>query len=117
MKVAQAKKVQGIAEKSNNFGKGNHDQKMRFFSFLNDFSFKGPVLKFAKFLEKRSTPAYLFMFCEPNKNYPKWIGASHWLEMDYVFGIPLRYPEKFTPEQQELSIRIIKNFAHFAKTG
>ncbi|OTF73090.1 acetylcholinesterase-like protein, partial [Euroglyphus maynei] len=89
-----------------------------FMIFLSDFIFKGPVFKFAKLLSKNEQKnVYLYLFHEENLSYPKWIGSPHWNEMDYVFGIPLRYPDKFTKQQQMLSRRMIHTWTTFARTG
>lgn len=86
--------------------------------FLSDFLFKGPVFKFAKYLsETRKRNVYLYMFNEPCRTFPKWLGSGHWCEMDYVFGIPMKHRRYFTSKQQKLSRRMIKTWTHFARTG
>lgn len=99
--------------------KNNEKQIIReFMVFLSDFIFKGPVFKFAKLLSDDDRKnVYLYLFHEENLSYPKWIGSPHWNEMDYVFGLPLRYPDKFTYEQQMLSRRMIQTWTNFARTG
>lgn len=57
------------------------------------------------------------MFNQSESHYPPWIGSAHWLEMDFVFGIPLQEPHRFSKEEQEFSTRMIQSWTHFARTG
>lgn len=88
------------------------------FVFLSDLIFKGPVLKFAQHLsETTESNIYLYQFREKLDNYPSWIGCSHWNEMDFVFGMPLLYPQRFSKAKRDMSVRFIKTWSHFARTG
>lgn len=60
---------------------------------------------------------FLYLFNQSESHYPSWVGPSHWIEMDFVFGIPLQEKERFSKEEQELSSRMIQTWTHFAKTG
>ena len=89
-----------------------------FLIFLSDFIFKGPVLKFAQYLKQADDiNVYMYLFDEKLTHFPDWIGCSHWNEMDFVFGIPLMYKQRFNEAQQNLSERLIRTWTHFAKTG
>ncbi|UXI22942.1 hypothetical protein NH340_JMT08885 [Sarcoptes scabiei] len=90
-----------------------------FIIFLSDILFKGPVLKFAKALDHSASAVNIFVyqFQHFTSSYPKWIGAGHWNEMDYVFGLPIRYPSKFTAEEKMLSLKMILIWTNFAKNG
>nr|XP_027201597.1 bile salt-activated lipase-like [Dermatophagoides pteronyssinus] len=104
--------------KENNGIDNEKDLIKEFMIFLSDLLFKGPVFKFAKLLSKNEQKnVYLYLFHEENLSYPKWIGSPHWNEMDYVFGLPIRYPERFTKQQQMLSRRMIQTWTYFARTG
>lgn len=60
---------------------------------------------------------YQFSHWSPSSIWPQWIGTPHTEELNYVFGVPLRYPEKYMPEDIELSKRMIKTWINFAKDG
>src|SRR5699024_554607 len=83
--------------------------------FLN----AGPVFKFATMWSEASpkSSVFLYMFNQSESQYPPWVGPAHWIEMDFVFGIPLQEPQRISKEEQELSFRMIQSFTHFAKTG
>lgn len=77
------------------------------------------MLKFAKSWSAASpkSTVYLYLFNQSATHFPPWIGPAHWIEMDYVFGIPLQEPHRFSEEQRQLSVRMIQAWTHFAKTG
>lgn len=84
------------------------------FNFL-----KGPVLKFAKLWSEFSSSnnVFFYLYNQSESHYPPWIGPGHWLEMDFVFGIPLQEPHRFSKKEQEFSTRLIQSWTHFARTG
>lgn len=49
--------------------------------------------------------------------WPKWMGATHGAEVVYVFGIPQNPSYGFTEEEVNLSRRMMKHWANFARTG
>lgn len=60
---------------------------------------------------------YQFSHWSPSSLWPSWVGAPHSAEIDYIFGMPLRYPEKYLPMDIELSKRMIDTWINFAKDG
>jgi acetylcholinesterase/cholinesterase len=60
---------------------------------------------------------YIFTQRAHNSVWGKWMGVTHHDELNFVFGVPLRYPNMFDGNDINLSKRIIKTWAHFAKTG
>lgn len=49
--------------------------------------------------------------------WPKWMGVTHNSEIAYVFGIPQNPSLGFTEEEVNLSRRMMKHWANFARTG
>ena len=47
----------------------------------------------------------------------KWMGATHGDEYAFVFGYPIRYPEKYSTDDVNLSHRMINIWSDFAKNG
>ena len=41
----------------------------------------------------------------------------HGDDIDYAFGVPLKEPERFTEEERQLSVHMMRLFTDFAKTG
>ncbi|CAB54444.2 Carboxylic ester hydrolase [Caenorhabditis elegans] len=49
--------------------------------------------------------------------WPKWTGAMHGYEIEYVFGIPLSYSKNYKRREQIFSRKIMQFWASFAKNG
>lgn len=60
---------------------------------------------------------YTFNHTRIKAGYRKWEGVPHIQELYFVFGMPLLYPENYTPEEEIFSINIMKLWSSFAKTG
>ncbi|VUZ45160.1 unnamed protein product, partial [Hymenolepis diminuta] len=63
-----------------------------------------------------------FMHKTNGSQFPSWTGLMHGYEIEYVFGMPFSEPftsqyYKFTQEEEELSKRVMKYWANFARTG
>ncbi|KAM3172759.1 hypothetical protein ACTXT7_013881 [Hymenolepis weldensis] len=63
-----------------------------------------------------------FMHKTSGSQFPSWTGLMHGYEIEYVFGMPFSQPftsqyYKFTPAEEELSKRVMKYWANFARTG
>lgn len=89
-------------------------------TLIGDFLFKCPVIKFANALtqwQNQNITVYMYYFTERSGLLPQWIGSSHFEEVQFVFGLPLRYQNLYSKKQIEFSRRIIKTWTHFAKTG
>ncbi|XP_046562843.1 cholinesterase 2-like [Haliotis rubra] len=84
----------------------------------SDRDFKCPHLEFDR-LYSPANPTYVYSFnhrlsISPN---PKWMGAPHWYELDFVFGWVLEKSLGFTEEEMELSRTIMTYWTNFAKSG
>ncbi|OPJ67727.1 hypothetical protein AV530_001968 [Patagioenas fasciata monilis] len=49
--------------------------------------------------------------------YPRWIGADHADDLQYVFGKPLSTPLGYWPKHRRLSRAMIAYWTNFARTG
>ncbi|VDN99261.1 unnamed protein product [Rodentolepis nana] len=63
-----------------------------------------------------------FMYKTHISHLPQWTGVMHGYEIEYVFGMPFSKPfnsqyYEFSPEESELSKRVMKYWVNFAKTG
>lgn len=52
-----------------------------------------------------------------NNPWPRWTGVMHADEISYVFGEPLDPTKGYTPEEVNLSKKMMRYWANFAKTG
>ena len=49
--------------------------------------------------------------------WPRWMGAFHSGELEFVFGIPLTCPNQYQPQEVELAAQIVDHWTNFVKTG
>ncbi|XP_075440238.1 acetylcholinesterase isoform X2 [Ascaphus truei] len=61
--------------------------------------------------------AYLFDHRASNLAWPKWMGVPHGYEIEFVFGLPLETSLNYTPQEADLSRRMMRYWANFARTG
>ncbi|XP_046580881.1 cholinesterase-like [Haliotis rubra] len=85
---------------------------------ISDRDIKCPHLEFDR-LYSPANPTYVYSFnhrlsISPN---PKWMGAAHWYELDFVFGWVLEKSLGYTEEEMELSRTIMTYWTNFAKSG
>ncbi|CAH1262099.1 BCHE [Branchiostoma lanceolatum] len=64
-----------------------------------------------------ATYMYEFAHRASNSAWPDWMGVVHGAEMEFVFGRPLDAALGYTAEEVELSRRIMRHWANFARTG
>ena len=87
-------------------------------TLIGDFLFKCPIIKFAESLmDWPNVTVFMYYFTERSGLLPEWIGSSHFEEVQFVFGLPLRYPDQYSAKQLIFTERLIKTWTHFARTG
>ncbi|XP_066282114.1 cholinesterase 1-like [Branchiostoma lanceolatum] len=64
-----------------------------------------------------ATYMYEFAHRASNSAWPDWMGVVHGAEIEFVFGRPLDAALGYTVEEVELSRRIMRHWANFARTG
>jgi len=52
-----------------------------------------------------------------NNPWPRWTGVMHADEISYIFGEPLDSSKGYTHEEVQLSKRMMRYWANFAKMG
>ncbi|XP_054612869.1 bile salt-activated lipase-like [Dunckerocampus dactyliophorus] len=66
---------------------------------------------------------YSYLFSEPSRlggmgrPFPSWMGADHFDDVQYVFGLPFATPLIYWPLHRKLSGYMIAYWTNFAKTG
>ncbi|XP_017373056.2 bile salt-activated lipase [Cebus imitator] len=67
----------------------------------------------------KSAKTYTYLFSHPSRmpTYPKWVGADHADDIQYVFGKPFATPLGYRPQDRTVSKNMIAYWTNFAKTG
>jgi hypothetical protein len=83
---------------------------------FGDLAFTCPVTSFASQLTQTGRKVYVYEFGQRSKASPwgEWMGSAHGDEYVFVFGHPVRYPDRYSFEDIELSRRIISIWSQFA---
>ncbi|XP_011786817.1 PREDICTED: bile salt-activated lipase [Colobus angolensis palliatus] len=67
----------------------------------------------------KSAKTYSYLFSHPSRMpiYPKWMGADHADDIQYVFGKPFATPLGYRAQDRTVSKAMIAYWTNFAKTG
>ena len=67
----------------------------------------------------RSANTYTYLFSQPSRMpiYPKWMGADHADDLQYVFGKPFATPLGYRAQDRTVSKAMIAYWTNFARTG
>uniref|UniRef100_A0A915KJX6 Carboxylic ester hydrolase n=1 Tax=Romanomermis culicivorax TaxID=13658 RepID=A0A915KJX6_ROMCU len=86
---------------------------------MGDYYFSCDVMDVAERLADRGSTVYVYYFTERSSTnpWPKWMGVMHAYEIEYVFGVPIRKPQDYTPTETIFSRHIIAYWTNFAKNG
>nr|CAD7426421.1 unnamed protein product [Timema monikensis] len=86
---------------------------------VGDYHFTCNVNEFAHRYAETGNNVYMYYFKyrSANNPWPSWTGVMHADEINYVFGEPLNPGMNYLPQEVELSRRMMKYWANFAKTG
>ncbi|CAH1254561.1 BCHE [Branchiostoma lanceolatum] len=88
-------------------------------TIFTDQSFVCPNFGTARAHTRVGTTAYMYEFAHRSSlsPYPDWAGVLHTDEIQFVFGQPLNATLGYTTEEADLSRRMMRSWANFAKTG
>lgn len=64
-----------------------------------------------------TTYMYYFTHRSSINPWPAWTGVMHGYEIEFVFGRPLNASLGYTPEEIDMSLRMMNVWATFARTG
>lgn len=67
----------------------------------------------------RSAKTYSYLFSHPSRMpiYPKWMGADHADDLQYVFGKPFATPLGYRIQDRTVSKAMIAYWTNFARSG
>ncbi|CAG2111134.1 unnamed protein product, partial [Medioppia subpectinata] len=105
---------------------GNSDAlKAAFYDFFGDVLMKCPTYLFARQYAKHSANSRVYFYEQSyqSRNAHLWgcvgpaMGVCHGAEEEFVFGVPLVYPNTFTATDVGFARYVTKMWTDFAKTG
>ncbi|XP_024876595.1 acetylcholinesterase-like [Temnothorax curvispinosus] len=85
---------------------------------VGDYQFTCNVNEFAgRYADSSTVYMYYYKHRSRNNPWPRWTGVMHADEISYIFGEPLDSSKGYTHEEVQLSKRMMRYWANFAKTG
>nr|AAP87381.1 acetylcholinesterase-2 [Nephotettix cincticeps]BAI63653.1 ace-paralogous acetylcholinesterase [Nephotettix cincticeps]BAI63654.1 ace-paralogous acetylcholinesterase [Nephotettix cincticeps]BAI63655.1 ace-paralogous acetylcholinesterase [Nephotettix cincticeps]BAI63656.1 ace-paralogous acetylcholinesterase [Nephotettix cincticeps] len=86
---------------------------------VGDYHFTCNVNEFAHRYAETGNNVYMYYFKYRSigNPWPSWTGVMHADEINYIFGEPLNPILNYHPQEVELSRRMMRYWANFAKTG
>ena len=81
--------------------------------------FACPAYELAVAAAAAQNPVYFYRFTDRSSNNPRpeWMGVLHGDEIMYIFGIPLHPEFGYNQAEADLSRKMMKYWANFARTG
>ena len=91
----------------------------RLIEILGDVSFVCPSNILIDEMSSLGKTVYVYEFDHRRKSSPwgQWFGSSLHDEIPFVFGHPLRFPDRYEGRDIDLSKRMMQTWATFAKSG
>ncbi|CAH1229112.1 BCHE [Branchiostoma lanceolatum] len=88
-------------------------------TILTDQSYVCPASGTARAHTRVGTTAYMYEFAHRSSisPYPNWAGVLHGDDIPFVLGQPLNATLGYTAEEADLSRRMMRYWANFARTG
>ncbi|XP_064475855.1 cholinesterase 1-like [Ornithodoros turicata] len=86
---------------------------------VGDFIITCPTIFFAEAYARLNYPVYFYVFDHRSvkSRLPPWMAAAHFTELQYTFGMPFRFPERYTDLDRKQSMLMMNLFTHFINTG
>ncbi|XP_043236715.1 acetylcholinesterase-like [Amphibalanus amphitrite] len=86
---------------------------------VGDYQFLCGVNDFAETYAGTGNGVFMYHFRQRSaaSPWPKWMGVLHGDEISFVFGEPLNPTKKFSADDRKLSVKMMRYWANFAKTG
>ena len=84
-----------------------------------DHQFTCGVIELADVYARANSGVYMYYFSQRSSvsPWPPYMGVLHGDEILFVFGVPLNPAKHYTPEESQLSSKMMRYWANFAKTG
>ncbi|XP_054719062.1 acetylcholinesterase-1-like [Uloborus diversus] len=84
-----------------------------------DFSLLCPTVYYAESSAIKGSDVYFYFFTKRPSTTPwaPWMGTTHYEEVQFVFGSPLKNPEKYEVAETALSADMVRYWSEFVKNG
>ncbi|XP_029373546.1 cholinesterase-like [Echeneis naucrates] len=88
-------------------------------SLIGDEYFVCPVIQFTERYSQLGGKTFLYLFDHRSSinPWPAWMGVMHGYEIEFVFGMPLNASLGYTKNEVNMTKKIMKHWANFARTG
>uniref|UniRef100_T1E1P0 Carboxylic ester hydrolase n=1 Tax=Cupiennius salei TaxID=6928 RepID=T1E1P0_CUPSA len=88
-------------------------------SASGDFSLLCPSVYFAEKVAENGSDVYYYLWAHRPSNSPwaPWMGSPHYSEVQFLFGLPIKEPERYESEEVGLSMGFIHMWSNFMKYG
>lgn len=88
-------------------------------SLVGDWLFICPMIEFAQRYSQHHGKTFLYLFDHRSSvnPWPEWMGVMHGYEIEFVFGMPLNASLGYTKNEVNMTKKIMKHWANFARTG
>ena len=86
---------------------------------VGDYHFVCNVNEFAHRYAEMGTNVYMYYYTHRSSTHlwPSWTGVMHADEINFVFGEPLNPTKGYLPQEVQLSKKMMRYWANFARTG
>ncbi|KAL3201186.1 hypothetical protein MRX96_043046 [Rhipicephalus microplus] len=86
---------------------------------LGDFLIFCPTKFYAEAFAKMNHPVYFYVFDYPYKRglWPPWMGATHFGDLQFTFGMPFRFPERYSDADRDQSKACMEVIGSYVNTG
>jgi carboxylesterase type B len=83
---------------------------------LGDVIITCPSVWFAQEVAKRDNKVYYYQWSHTSSPHNEtWFGPTHFEEVQFIFGAPFMFPERYSDEERSLARRIMNMISDFAK--
>ncbi|XP_077553639.1 acetylcholinesterase-1-like [Haemaphysalis longicornis] len=84
---------------------------------LGDFVIFCPTKFYVEAFAKTNRPTYFYVFDfrSERSTWPPWMGATHFEDLQFTFGMPFRFPDRYTDEdrdQSKVSMQVIGSYVN-----
>ncbi|KAL1437160.1 hypothetical protein MTO96_049145 [Rhipicephalus appendiculatus] len=105
------RRVPGVSDYSGNLN--------ALMDILGDFLAFCPTRFYAEAFAKTNRPVYFYMYDYRYERgfWPSWMGSTHYADLQFTFGMPFRFPERYSNADREHSKTCMQVIGSYVNTG
>ncbi|XP_041378852.1 acetylcholinesterase-like [Gigantopelta aegis] len=86
---------------------------------VGDRYFVCPAVRLSDRIARAGQDVFLYYFAHRpvSEVWPSWMGAYHSIEIQFVFGLPVTFPDRYSNDDVMLSRRVMTYWTNFARFG